>query len=138
MKNIEVIPYIGLYGVYVLILNEHGLMSGFKRKEGWQKSTEFPYWDNWAWTHFVWGALGSIFNLNTPAMVTLAFANEFIYEPYRCKKYGEGDKSIYYAQYCDSLGHKVADFIYTLAGYGLMNYFYRDLGSDDNLASKHL
>ena len=36
----------------------------------------------------------------------------------------EGDESIYYAQYCDPLGHKVTDFIYTMAGYGLMNYFY--------------
>ena len=60
-------------------------------------------------------------------MLALSTMNEFIYEPYRCEKFAKGDLSINYAQYCDSGGHKVADTLYTMVGYGLLKLFVNNL-----------
>ena len=116
---LSVVFYVGLYRIYVEFLNRKGLKTGFKRKGGWVKSLTFPYWDNWAWTHLAWGALGGVMGLNLATMATLSVLNEFMYEHSRCQRYSEGDKSIYYAQYCDPFGHKVADATYTLVGYAM-------------------
>jgi len=112
---------VGLYRIYVEFLNRKGMNTDFKRKGGWVKSLTFPYWDNWAWTHLIWGAIGGVMGLNLATMTTLSILNEFMYEPSRCQRYAAGDKSIYYAQYCDPFGHKVADATYTMIGYSLFN-----------------
>ncbi len=112
-----IITYVGLYGIYVEALNRHGLKTDFKRKGSWNKSTRFPYWDNWSYTHLLWGGFANMLKINTPSTFALSFINEFIYEPYRCNKYSSGDTNISYAQFCDPVGHKVADTIYTMLGY---------------------
>lgn len=117
---IGIIMYIGTYGIYVSKLNKIGLETGFKRKGAWQKSIIFPYWDNWSGTHLIWGGFGALLNLTTSTMVVLSILNEFYYEPNRCAKYKKGDTSISYAQHCDSKGHKIADTLYTLLGYGIV------------------
>ena len=117
---IGIITYVGTYKLYVEGLNMYGLKSGFKGRGKWKKAITFPYWDNWSWTHIIWGGFGAILNLNIGTMFALSAMNEFIYEPYRCEKYAKGDLNINYAQHCDPVGHKVADAIYTMVGYGLI------------------
>jgi len=109
--------YAGLYRAYVEVVNQHGLKKNSKRIGNWQKAVTFPYMDYWTITHLIWGGLGAAIGLNQLTMLTLASINEFIYEPYRCYAYAQGNKSIHYAQYCDPFPHKVADAIYTMAGY---------------------
>ena len=126
---IGVATYVGLYRLYVELLNNHGLKTGFKAKGSWNKSIKFPFWDNWSYTHLIWGAFAHLLKINTATIFGLSFVNEFIYEPYRCNQFSSGNKSINYAQYCDPLGHKVADIIYTMIGYGLISYLREPLSS---------
>ena len=109
--------YAGLYRGYVEVANQHGLKKNSNRAGNWQKAVTFPYMDYWTITHLIWGGLGAAIGLNQLTMLTLASINEFIYEPYRCYVYAQGNESIHYAQYCDPFPHKVADAIYTMAGY---------------------
>jgi len=115
-----VLLYIGTYRLYVEILNNQGLKTGLKDDSKWQKSMNFPYWDNWSWTHLIYGGLAAIFKFNFVTIFSFSIINEFFYEPYRCHKYSQGDKTINYAKKCDPLGHKVADTVYTLVGYELL------------------
>ena len=112
--------------VYVAIVNAIGLKYG-KPGGKWDKSTKFPYWDNWSYTHLAWGAIAGLMGITPQAFLAINLGEEFVFEPALAYGKSKGLDWIVFSSVPDPFPHKVADAIYSQAGH-TMAYTIRKAG----------
>lgn len=110
------------YAAWVIGFNTLGLMFGKLGPAQGKKAKRFPYFDNWTYTHFLWGGVGGYMGLKPLTFTVLNFLNEFGLEPLMAYAHSKGATWISFASEPDPFYHKVADFLYAETAYAITYY----------------